>query len=589
MIKISVINIVVFFLLIYNNAYSQSVFSLTDSSFKTALPFDRIIQPAGKQILFGDSLLENHALDGSLSFDGKWLAIEERYSIVIISTSENKVVFTLRIKDSKDLFDAMNTYSGIRWYNHDKDNYLIWSAAGRNNLSFVIQAKWDGSKAFIYRTFRYKANAPATLALANEVLARNENGKEYLYTVLNGNNQVVKQNMETGDTIWISNTGVAPYGICIAHDKLYVTNWGGRVPEAGDKNVAGVPWGFARIDPSNAAIREGSVSVIDPQYGKVLREILVSLHPNEIIASPGGKFVYLTNSNSDKVSVINTADDEVSETISLRLQEEINPYFGDSPDGLALSKDGKTLYVANGLDNAVAVIRLDNKASASGKESNSFIDGFIPTGEYPSSISILENHRLYITNLEGMGPNVASARGARHDLAYNSHRMLASVSVIDIPDEKKLKTYTLSVIAANQLSRLQTAQLAPREGIAPKPLPDRIGEPSQIKHVVYIIKENRTYDQVLGDMQEGNGDSTLCIYGKTITPNTHKLAQDYLLLDNFMVSGKCSAEGHQWTDASIVTDYIEKNVRAWFRSYPHIQTDALVYAPERAMASSSSV
>jgi hypothetical protein len=99
------------------------------------------------------------------------------------------------------------------------------------------------------------------------------------------------------------------------------------------------------------------------------------------------------------------------------------------------------------------------------------------------------------------------------------------------------------------------------------------------KHVVYIIKENRTYDQVLGDMKHGDGNQSLCTYGAEITPNTHKLAEEFMLLDNFYVSGKCSAEGHQWTDASIVTDYIEKNMRAWFRSYAHVQTDALVYAP----------
>ena len=97
--------------------------------------------------------------------------------------------------------------------------------------------------------------------------------------------------------------------------------------------------------------------------------------------------------------------------------------------------------------------------------------------------------------------------------------------------------------------------------------------------MVYIIKENRTYDQVLGDMKQGDGDPGLCIYGSEITPNTHKLSEEFMLLDNFYVSGKCSAEGHQWTDASIVTDYIEKNMRAWFRSYAHVQTDALVYAP----------
>ena len=110
-------------------------------------------------------------------------------------------------------------------------------------------------------------------------------------------------------------------------------------------------------------------------------------------------------------------------------------------------------------------------------------------------------------------------------------------------------------------------------------MPERIGEPSVFKHVLYIIKENRTYDQVLGDVPEGDGEPSLCIFGKDVTPNAHKLVGEFGLMDNYHVSGKSSAEGHQWTDASIVTDYIEKNMRAWFRSYPHVQTDALVYAP----------
>src|SRR6185437_11617086 len=120
-------------------------------------------------------------------------------------------------------------------------------------------------------------------------------------------------------------------------------------------------------------------------------------------------------------------------------------------------------------------------------------------------------------------------------------------------------------------------KLLPRKNVVPVPMPERIGEPSVFNHVIYIIKENRTYDQVLGDMPEGNGMPSLCVYGDSITPNQHQLAKDFLLLDNYYASGKCSAEGHQWTDAGMVTDYVEKSVRAWFRSYPHVQEDAMVY------------
>jgi len=545
------------------------------------LPYDRVIQPAGLQIYFGDKSLENHSLDAALSPDHKWLAVEERYSIVFISTSDKKVIFILDNDTHADLQGGMNTYSGITWHIGNKGPEVYWSTIGKGNRSYVVSATWDGTKAVFGRMLEYKTTPPSKLALPNEILITRESSKEYLYVILNGNNKVIKQDFITGDIIWTVDPGVAPYGITMASGKLYVTNWAGRNPEADDKDVAGVPWGFARVDNKTAggATREGSVAIIDMATGKIIKELVVGLHPNEIISDKSGKFVYVTNSNSDNVTVINTSNDNISETISVRLQPEINPFFGDSPNGLCLSPDGKILYVANGMDNALAVIKLGKNATLKASLSNSFVTGFIPTGAYPSAVCVLESGYLYVCNLEAAGARVALTNKGTRNPAYNSHNMLASISVIRVPGSKTLQAYTDTVIAVNNLSRATQAMEKPRESIRPKPVPERIGEPSVFKHVVYIIKENRTYDQILGDMKQGDGDPGLCIYGSEITPNTHKISEEFMLLDNFHASGKCSAEGHQWTDASIVTDYIEKNMRAWFRSYAHVQTDALVYAP----------
>jgi YVTN family beta-propeller protein len=545
------------------------------------LPYNRLIQPAGTQISFGDASTENHALDAVLSPDGKWLAVESRESIVFIRTSDNVVKFVLRNFDQMYLQGGLNTYSGIIWHMGKEGPEVFWSVIGIRNRSFVVSAKWDGTKAEFSRMFEYKASPEAEMALPNEIMITKELFKEYLYVVLNGNNKVIKQDLTTGDTIWIADPGVAPYGITLASKKLYVTNWAGRTPEAEDKEVAGVPWGLARVNNKTAggATREGSVTVINQATGKIIKEIVVGLHPNEIISDKTGNFVFVTNSNSDNVTVINTSKDEISETISVRLQPEINPFFGDSPDGLCLSLDSKYLYVANGMDNALAVIELGKNAYAKGLNNASKVIGFIPTAAYPSSVTVSDKGNLYVSNLESLGARLGIPQKAATNLIYNTHNMMASISVIKVPGIKALQAYTDTVIAVNNLSRATSAREKPRESSQPKPVPDRIGEPSLFKHVVFIIKENRTYDQVLGDMKQGNGDAGLCTYGAEITPNTHKLAEEYLLLDNFLASGKCSAEGHQWTDASIVTDYIEKNMRAWFRSYAHVQTDALVYAP----------
>ena len=568
----------IFIALVINAQQVPELFS--PGAGRISLPYDRFIQPAGIQIAFGDASQENHAMDASLSPDGKWLAVMERYSIVFINTLNNKVTFVLRNTDDPNLAGGMNTYSGIKWYRGADGPEVFWSVVGRLSKSYVVSARWNGEKAEFARRFVYLPEGDAETALPNELLVRKEGMRDVMYVVLNGNNRVLKQDISNGDTLWIADPGVAPYGIALASGKLYVTNWAGRHPQMGDSEVAGIPWSLAKVNNKDGGgTREGSVTVINPSSGNIIKEIIVGLHPNEIISDKAGRFIYVTNSNSDNVSVINTRSDVVDETISVRLQPEINPFFGDSPNGICLSADEKTLFVANGMDNALAVIRLKGKKSSRGEPSKSTVTGFLPTGAYPSSITIAPGNNIYVTNLEAAGARAGIRTNSTKNIVYNSHNMLASVTMIPGSDLNRLASYTDTVIALNDLSRSLAGRETPRPDATPLPVPERIGEPSHFKHVVYIIKENRTYDQILGDMKEGDGDPGLCIYGEEITPNTHKLAREFLLLDNFHVSGKCSAEGHQWTDAGIVTDYIEKNMRAWFRSYPHAQTDALVYAP----------
>ena len=229
------------------------------------------------------------------------------------------------------------------------------------------------------------------------------------------------------------------------------------------------------------------------------------------------------------------------------------------------------MYVANGLNNAIAVVQLGKNVALNGK-GTSVITGFIPTEAYPGGLKIF-NNLLIVTNLESNGSNVIDERKK----ARTIHQQIASVSTIPLPNAKELAHFTQEVVQLNLTSRIEQLQLAPRENISPKPIPERLGEPSVFKHVIYIIKENKTYDQVFGDLPKGRNDSSLTIFGEKITPNMHALAKQFGWMDDYYASGKSSAEGHQWTDAGMVSDYVEKMVRAWFRSYPHRQEDALVY------------
>jgi hypothetical protein len=542
-----------------------------------ALPYNRWVDPAGEQIYFGDPELENHALDCSLSPDGKWIAVEGRYSVVIISPETRKIVSRFVISSYFGKQGVMNTFSGITWRKRGNSYELFWSAANTSDKSFVLRALWNGKNIEIIKMYLFGAVAPAEAALPNELLVAEEPGRAVLYVVLNGNNAVEKIEIETGKILWTANVGVAPFGIATANGKLYVTNWAGSQPAGDDPDVAGVPWGSAKVDPVTGATREGSVSILDPQTGRIMKEIVVGLHPNDIISDR--QSVFVACGNSDEVTVINAETDEIAEKISVRLFPERNPYFGDSPNGLGITGNGKTLFVANGMDNALAVVKLGKNASSASSEKESRVTGFIPTGAYPGAVSVYRDSLLFVANIEAEGARIPSISESTGLPSYNSHRMMASVSVIPVPLRQQLQVYTDKVIRFNQFFRLELTKKLPRKNAEPVPVPVRIGEPSVIQHVVYIIKENRTYDQILGDMKQGDGDSTLTIFGREITPNTHKICEEFLLMDNFYASGKCSAEGHQWTDMAIVTDYIEKNVRSWFRSYPHVQEDALVYAP----------
>jgi len=561
----------------YLSSYEND--TLAGNVLPVLLPYNRWVDPAGEQIYFGEKDQENHALDCALSPDGKWIAVEGRYSIVVLSPETKKIAGRFVMNSHFKGENLRNTFSGISWRMSGEDYELYWSTVGREGKSSVVRARWDGKRITVSGTYAFAAVPPAKTALPNELLVVEESGSTVLYVVLNGNDRVEKLDVRTGRTIWSAPAGVAPYGLAAAAGKLYVTNWAGSHPEKGDIHVAGVPWGSAKVDPRTGATREGTVSVLDTMTGAQRKEITVGLHPNNVVSAPDGKYVYVANGNSDSITVIRTETDEVVETISVRLFREKNPYFGDTPNGLALSGDGNTLYAANGMDNALAVIRLGKASSSASRGSKSQVTGFIPTGAYPGGIGVYRDRLLFVANIEAEGARIPTISEKNGRASYNSHRMMASVSVIPVPQKRQLQDYTKKVERINQLFRIALTRRSPRKKASPVPVPVRIGEPSVFKHVLYIIKENRTYDQVLGDMDQGNGDPSLCVFGREITPNTHQLAQEFHLLDNYYVSGKCSGEGHQWTDMGIVTDYIEKNVRAWFRSYPHVQTDALVYAP----------
>jgi YVTN family beta-propeller protein len=411
---------------------------------------------------------------------------------------------------------------------------------------------------------RRKEEIPAGLAVSRD-------GKR-LYVVLNLSNQLAELDAVTGQVLRVWEAGVAPYDVVLAGHKAYVSNWGGRRPEAG--NVTG-PAGrgtLVRVDPVRHIASEGSVSVIDLAAGRVAREILTGRHASGLALSPNGRYVVVANAASDTLSVIETRRDEVVETIWAR--QSPADLFGASPNALAFDRSGRTLFVCNGTQNAVGVIDF--------VPGRSKLKGLIPAGWFPGAIvHDARRQSLYVANLKGIGPGRLNLWTGEPE--FNSHQYYGSLSRVRVPGAGALAKLTRQALADMRYGRLAQAGLPPRPAQLPRPVPERAGEPSVFKHVVYLIKENRTYDQVLGDLAQGNGEPWLCTFGEQITPNQHKLVRQFTLLDNTYCSGILSADGHQWTGGALATDYMEKSFAGFPRSYPDgmedDDVDALAYSP----------
>ena len=362
-------------------------------------------------------------------------------------------------------------------------------------------------------------------------------------------------------------TGIAPFGAAVNAQGTvaWVSNWGGRRP--GAKDLLTAPTGLAPqadrvVVDTRGIAASGTVMRIDLASGETKASVAVGLHPGPLAWDEARHRLYVANMNSDTVSMVDTESNQVVRTI------DIKPFgpraAGVAPSALALSADGARLWVACGGINAVAQVQV-----ADGK-----IEGLIPTGWYPNALSLSpDSKQLAVSTLLGPGSGWRDEPRKRYVHSYRG-----SVHVVDLPSAAQLASYTRVVSENNHLPLgAGAAPEVARTSVPPTPVPERAGEPSLIEHVVYIIKENRTYDQVLGDMPKGNGDPSLVMFGKEITPNQHALADQYVLLDNFYASGGNSADGHQWLTQSNETAYCLWPGYAG-RSYPFDGTDPLAYA-----------
>jgi DNA-binding beta-propeller fold protein YncE len=429
-------------------------------------------------------------------------------------------------------------------------------------------------------------------------IAVSRDGKR-LYVALNVANRLVELDAGTGSILRQWDVGVAPFDVVVTRTQAYVSNWGGRRP-APDSAVGPIGRnGTVRIDHRSVA-SEGSVSVINlanelsssagPQRASNL-EILTGRRASSLALSPDRKYLACANAGEDTISIIDTRHNRLVETVSAR-QQPGDP-FGAQPDALAFDKSGRTLFACNGSQNAVAVFQFKQKSRMLGLfpvsryiPGGTKMLGLIPVGWFPGGIVYdARRGQIDVANLTHIpAQKQEAAKGKGKAMGYNSKQWFGSLSLVPVPSPAALAACTRTALENLRYPLLAQCELPARTDRAPVPVPERVGEPSVFQHVIYFIKENRSYDQVLGDVSQGNGDPDLCVFGRRVTPNQHKLVNEFALLDNTYCSGIMSADGHQWTDSGIATDYIERSFNTWPRSYPGAGGephgyDSLAYSP----------
>ena len=548
---------------------------------RTVLPVNQILEPAGTQIPLPGQRPQALAL----SPDSRLLAVSGKTSeLVIIDPALGTIVQRIALP-SEEQNESLPDPSSPNILEPDQKGQLsytglVFSPDGSrlylsnvNGSIKVFSVSEDDTVKPSHSILLPPADAPRRKNEIPAGLALSSDGQN-LYVCANLSNRLLEIEIKTGKVARTFDVGVAPFDVRLVDGKAYVSNWGGRRPKSEDLTGPAGRGTIVKVDPVSHIASEGAVSVIDLASGST-KEILVHLHSSALAISPDSRYIVCANAASDNLSVIDTQSDTVVETIWAKA----NPadLFGASPNSLCFSSDGKRLFVANGTQNAIAVVKFDPA------DRESSLLGLIPVGWFPGAIVFdTANRLLCVANIKGLPvePKQDRATGGQ---GFNTHHYHGSMSLVPVPNRKELKSLSEAVYANYHRDRISRALEKPRPNQPPRPVPERIGEPSVFKHVVYIIKENRTYDQVLGDISEGNGDPSLCLFGEQVTPNQHKMAREFVLFDNTYCCGILSADGHQWSTTAFGTDYLERSFAGWPRSYPDgmgpDDADALAYAP----------
>jgi YVTN family beta-propeller protein len=510
---------------------------------------DQYLKPYGSRTVIDDGKI----MSSTVSPDGGHLAAsvaDGDASLVIMDLSTGQVKQKIGTNAADDLRIKVGsvgqegpTYSpdGTQLWLGQADGYTRFTVGADGTLSdpVAVTIPADGTKRALVGAAVFSADGST------------------VYSAVNGQNRVVAIDAATGTVEQSWAVGNAPRGIALVDGKLYVSDEGGRPAKDGDTTInsygTDVP-----ADPDTGATTTGTVSVIDTtDPSAAVGSIDVGLHPTAVYAGKGAVFV--TNTADNNVSVIDTRKDKVVQTIATQPWPEAR--VGYEPDAVTLTDDGR-LLVTLGRANAVAVYRYKSP-----QEPASYV-GLLPTDYFPSEITTVGG-KVVVSNTRGI-----DARRPTTAAGHGTHDTTSSLTQFTLPDDNAIRAQTAKVFQQNGWTPGSVLTAKGRSHAIPLPVPVRLGDPSTIKHVFLLVKENRTYDQVYGDLPQGDGDPALTQFGENVTPNQHALAEQFGLYDNFYDIGTNSAEGHNWLMQSDNPEYTESSAGEYQRSYD-TENDAL--------------
>jgi YVTN family beta-propeller protein len=549
----------------------------------------QVITPAGVQIDLGIRVRAKAiALNPNLrTHTAAVLTLGASQAVEVFDTNTGAVLQNYSSFGS----DSSGSYSGITYsadgkhllFSQDSSNVAIASVNDQGLLTDEAHVSVPPDNSFI-TCFPNSPIGPYARPCATFYspwtsypggIALSKDGKS-AYALLNQNNTLTKIDLTAKQAVGQIRVGNAPHSILITSDgaTAYISNEGGR--EATEKDFQIYSAGTEIVaDPVVGAAVTGTLSVVDLSSMKVTGTISTGLHPTGMAFY--GKNLLVANAYSDSISVIDTAENEVERTIDLglpiRVPGDRRPAYGAGPNSISVDAQKGLAYVALYNANAIAVVNLKDDDRHS-------VLGMIPVAYAPSSVVLdAANNTLLVANDKGIGAR-NSFETDYGVSSYNTHQDNGTVSIVPVPDRRTLEAMTKKVFQNNHWDLVENIKSASGGSSHAKPvaIPEKIGDPSLIKHVFLIIRENRTYDQVLGDVAAGNGDPSLAVFGGKITPNAHKLIRRFPLLDNFYDPSRQSADGHQWISEGMAPYADDIQSPDWNRSYPGGNAgDALAY------------